>query len=172
MMKEKLSIYPISEQDISGIVQVVNDAYEGAPGSRSWTSEGHLVHGSRTTPDNIRQLFNQASTTIFKCVTETGDIHGSVVLEKKPDTIYLGMLSVNPYVQASGIGSMLIEYSEAYAKEHGLHSVTITVIDKRTELIDWYLRKGFRYTGNKIPFNNQSSVSRLSIQLVELRKEL
>ncbi|MFT3827661.1 MAG: GNAT family N-acetyltransferase [Chitinophagaceae bacterium] len=171
-MKTTFSITPIEEQDITGIVKVVNEAYQGEPGTRSWTSEGHLVQGSRTTAANVLHLFHQADTAIFKCTDDTGEILGCVVLERKPDTLYLGMLSVSPRTQASGIGSLLIEYGELYARTHNLSSVTITVIDRRKELIEWYQRKGFKLTGKQIPFSNQSSSSDLVLHLVELRKEL
>jgi GNAT superfamily N-acetyltransferase len=82
------------------------------------------------------------------------------------------MLSVLPGMQTAGIGSRLIQYSEAFAKEHEYNSVTITVIDKRRELIDWYRRKGFVPTGNLVPFSNKSSAARSSFALMEMRKAL
>jgi GNAT superfamily N-acetyltransferase len=93
-----------------------------------------------------------------------------VLLEKKKDTLYLGMLSVDPQIQASGIGKLLLAQAETFARQHQYKTITITVIDKRSELIDWYKRKGFQLTGNIQPFTNPSSTALANFSFVELQK--
>lgn len=169
---EVFKISPVTATDIPAVTQLINSAYKGEAGSKSWTSEGHLVEGERTTEEGLLELISRPGVTIFKCCDKQRAILGSVLLEEKDNTLYLGMLSVLPGVQASGIGSRLIQYSETFAREHGYPSITITVIDKREELLAWYRRKGFVPTGNKSPFSNKSSAPRSSFFLMELRKDL
>jgi GNAT superfamily N-acetyltransferase len=82
------------------------------------------------------------------------------------------MLSVLPGVQTGGIGSRLLQYGENFAREQQCNSITITVIDKRDELVAWYRRKGFVPTGTLIPFSNKSSAALSSFSLMEMRKDL
>ena len=171
-MDHTLSISLVTEHDIPAVTQVVNSAYQGESGSKSWTSEGHLVSGQRTTEDNLRDLIKPSSVTMLKCCNAQGDVLGCVLLEKKDNTLYLGMLSVSPQAQASGIGGLLLQHGEAFAREHQYHSVTITVIDLRHELIDWYRRKGFVPTGKLEPFANKSSSALASFSFMEMRKGL
>ncbi|SDF58460.1 GNAT family N-acetyltransferase [Chitinophaga filiformis] len=170
--QEVYTISPVTAADIPAVTQLINSAYKGEAGSKSWTSEGHLVEGERTTEAALLDLISRPGVTIFKCCDMQSVILGSVLLEKKETTLYLGMLSVLPGVQTAGIGSRLIQYSEAFAREHQYNTITITVIDKRKELIDWYRRKGFEPTGNEVPFSNKSSAARSSFSLMEMRKTL
>lgn len=171
-MNATFNISVVTENDILAVTQVVNGAYRGEPGSRSWTSEGHLVAGQRTTENILCDLLAQPSVTMLKYCNGQGDVLGCVLLEKKDDTLYLGMLSVVPQAQALGIGGKLLQQGEAFAREHQYRSVTITVIDLRHELIDWYRRKGFVPTGKLEPFSNKSSAALADFSFIEMRKEL
>lgn len=167
-----LHIKPATPDDVPAITQLVNSAYQGEPGSKSWTSESHLVAGQRTTEDLVRNLLQQPSNTIYKCTDDQQNMLGCMLLEKKPHTLYLGMLSVNPQEQASGIGRALVHQAEKIAHELNYTTITITVIDRRHELIDWYKRKGFVPTGKVEPFSNASSKALADFSFVELQKEL
>ena len=171
-MNETLTISLVIEQDLPAVTQVVNSAYQGEPGSKSWTSEGHLVAGQRTTEAILADLIKQPQVTMFKCINAQGAVLGCVLLEKKDNTLYLGMLSVSPRAQAAGIGARLLKHGELFAQEHQYPTITITVINLRHELIDWYRRKGFRPTGKLEPFSNKSSAALASFSFMEMRKEL
>ena len=171
-MNENLTISVVTEADIPELTQVINSAYEGEPGSNSWTSEGHLVAGQRTTEPILKELISKPGVTMYKASNQEGRALGCVLLEKKDGTLYLGMLSVSPKVQAGGIGKFLIRFSEDYARTHHYTTITITVIDQREELIDWYRRKGFEPTGGWEPFSNKSSTARGDFGFMEMRKTL
>lgn len=109
---------------------------------------------------------------MFKCSNAQGAVLGCVLLEQKDNTLYLGMLSVSPRAQALGIGGLLLKHAEAFAREHQYQDITITVIELRHELIDWYRRKGFVPTGKLEPFSNISSAALASFSFMEMRKEL
>jgi predicted N-acetyltransferase YhbS len=172
LMNINYHIQTVTENDIPAITKLVNSAYQGEPGSKSWTSEGDIVAGQRTTADSVRNLLQQPSVTMLKCIDEQETMVGCVLLEKKENTLYLGMLSVNPHMQTSGIGKLLLQYGEGFARDCGYDTVTITVINRRHELIDWYKRKGYRSTGNSQPFTNQSSKALANFSFMEMKKEL
>ena len=167
-----LHIQQATPDDVPAITRVVNSAYQGEPGSKSWTSESHLVAGQRTTEDLVRNLLQQPANTIFKCTNDEQKILGCMLLEKKPHTLYLGMLSVSPQEQASGVGRALVQYAENIARTNKYTTITITVIDLRHELIDWYKRQGFVPTGKVEPFSNASSKALADFSFVELQKLL
>jgi predicted N-acetyltransferase YhbS len=171
-MHTQYHIQPATHLDLAAVTKVVNSAYQGEPGSKSWTSEAHLVTGQRTREDIIDSLLQQPSTTLLKCTDEQQNIVGCVLLEKKKDTLYLGMLSVDPHVQASGIGKLLLQHAESFAREHQYNTITITVIDQRRELIDWYKRRGYKPTGNMQPFYNGSSTALADLSFMELQKDI
>jgi hypothetical protein len=65
-----------------------------------------------------------------------------------------------------------LQHGELFARDHGYDTVTITVINIRHELIDWYKRKGYRPTGNSQPFSNHSSKALANFSFMEMKKEL
>jgi ribosomal protein S18 acetylase RimI-like enzyme len=67
-------------------------------------------------------------------------------------SLYLGMFSVQPTQQGSGVGKQLLLAAEEYATYLGISTIYMTVISLRTELINWYKTKGYKETGEKQPF--------------------
>jgi ribosomal protein S18 acetylase RimI-like enzyme len=74
------------------------------------------------------------------------------LLVEKEQQLYLGMLTVSPELQNSGIGKKLLQQAEVHAQALGLPTIIMTVIAIRTELIDWYKRHGYADTGAREAF--------------------
>ncbi|MFN7127588.1 MAG: GNAT family N-acetyltransferase, partial [Brevundimonas sp.] len=69
------------------------------------------------------------------------------------DRTYLGMLTVEPSLQASGLGRRLLAAAETEAvARFAACRMEMTVIHRRAELIAWYQRRGYRPTGETRPF--------------------
>ena len=89
-------------------------------------------------------LLAQVDETLLGCV---------VIADSDAGLAYLGMLAVDPARQARGTGRALVAAAQALAHEaFGATRIEMTVIARRTELIDWYVRLGYRATGERRPF--------------------
>jgi ribosomal protein S18 acetylase RimI-like enzyme len=67
--------------------------------------------------------------------------------------MYFGMFAVDPTRQAGGIGAAVLSEAERIARdEWRVPRLVMQVIDVRAELIAWYERRGYRRTGEAIPF--------------------
>ena len=138
--------------DIPELVDLINSAYRGNPSRKGWTTEADLIEGDlRIDEETLKQLMNLPAAVVLKYV-ENSRIEGSVYLEKKANELYLGMLSVNPTKQASGIGKKLLLAAEQHAFKNNCDVITMQVISERKELIDWYKKYGFRDTGQLTAF--------------------
>ena len=62
------------------------------------------------------------------------------------------MFTVRPDLQARGLGRSLLDASEQFARARGARRMRISVIQLREPLIAWYERRGFRATGESVPF--------------------
>jgi ribosomal protein S18 acetylase RimI-like enzyme len=134
--------------DLPQVAQLVNSAYRGESSKIGWTTEAHLLEGQRTDAEKLQEMISEVDSHIL--LGFTGDnLVGSVHLKKKDsNSAYLGMFAVNPQLQASGIGKLLLQESEnSVAQWWGVSKILMTVIPLRTELIDWYQRRGYRRTG-------------------------
>ena len=138
-------------EDIASLNILINSAYRGEFSKKGWTTEAHLLEGSRTTEVELLGIIQDASHTILK-YSDNGKIIGCVLLKVKANELYLGMLTVSPDLQNSGIGKKLLRQAEVFAVEMQLPKIVMTVITVREELIAWYKRNGYVDTGAREPF--------------------
>jgi ribosomal protein S18 acetylase RimI-like enzyme len=139
------------QNDIPALNILVNSAFRGESSKKGWTTEADILGGIRTDENILTESLNEPKTTILK-YTEGDDILGMVMLKNQSDSLYLGMLTVAPDLQGSGIGKKLLHASEAFAKAEGLSKIMMIVISIRVELVAWYERHGYVRTGEVRPF--------------------
>ncbi|PXY47196.1 GNAT family N-acetyltransferase [Flavobacterium hydrophilum] len=161
-------------EDIPALVKLINSAYRGETSKKGWTTEAHLLEGKRTDEPEMTEIFLEPKNTILK-FTENNTIIGSVLLVDKGHQLYLGMLTVSPELQNSGIGKKLLAEAENQAKALGLSSIIMTVISVREELIAWYKRHGYLDTGEREVFPESEihvTISDEPLEFVFLEKKL
>jgi GNAT superfamily N-acetyltransferase len=139
--------------DVAGIVALVESAFRGDASRAGWTTEADLLDGRRTGPDEIGAMLADPDRRILVERDEDGTLLASVVLKRDGEAAWLGMLSVRPTRQATGIGRQVVEGAESWARTHWRSQrMRMTVIVQRSELIAWYERRGYRRTGETAPF--------------------
>lgn len=164
-----MTIEKITIADIPVLTDLINSAYRGGNG---WTSEGHLLEGSRINEQMLTTYLDDKTVTILKLTDGTNNIVGTVYLEVKENKLYLGMLSVSPDAQNKQIGRILLEEAEHFARQQHCSVITITVISARPELINWYERRGFIKTGytEAFPEDIYIGIPKQSLELIEMEK--
>ena len=142
---------PANSQEIASLV---NSAYRGESSKAGWTTEADFLGGQRCDENSISELIQKKDFVILTHVSGKNEIIACVHLEKKDDqTTYLGMLTVQPNLQAKGLGKILLKEAEDYSKKYFQSSkIEMTVIYLRKELIAWYERRGYKHTGETRPF--------------------
>lgn len=139
--------------DAKDIEQLLNSAYRGESSRKGWTTEADLIAGDRRTDEaSVIEVMSQPGSVILKYSNEQGFIVGTVNLQKHGSRLYLGMFSVSPTEQGSGIGKQLLKAAEKHAQKVQCTSIYMSVISLRKELIDWYKRNGYIETGERKPF--------------------
>lgn len=144
-------IQPATPADVPALNKLVNSAYRGESSRKGWDSEADLIDGSRIDEAILHDLIKEKNTTVLK-YTEGGVILGCVELRKESESLYLGILTVNPDWQSKGIGKKLMTAGEEFARQHGCKKIRMTVVSVRDKLIAWYIREGYRLTGERKPF--------------------
>jgi GNAT superfamily N-acetyltransferase len=169
-----MKIMAADPADIPGIARLVNSAYRGTGSKTGWTHEAHLLEGNRTNEEGISGLLKEPDGVVLKCLTDEGLIAGCVYLQKQGDRLYLGLLSVDPDVQGTGIGKDLLRASDDYARMRHCSIVFMTVISLRTELVEWYERRGYLRTGETQAFHHsiKFGIQKQALELVVLEKRL
>ena len=144
---------PRLSDEAGAISGLINSAYRGESSRRGWTTETDLVGGGRMDAATLAALIADDSNALLVIDGADGPI-ASVFLERHDGYAHLGMLSVRPSLQATGLGRRLLAEAEHWvAREWTLSRIQMTVIRQRPELIAWYERRGYQQTGELHPFD-------------------
>jgi N-acetylglutamate synthase-like GNAT family acetyltransferase len=119
-------------QDAEAIVSVINAAFRQA--------ESFLIDRDRIDLKTVRELLQKGS---FLVADDLGFLCGCVYVEPRGDRSYLGLLSVDPQRQKSGLGSKLMEAAEDHCAKAGSRFLDLQIVNLRKELPDFYHRRGY-----------------------------
>jgi GNAT superfamily N-acetyltransferase len=139
--------------DVPALRALVEKAYRGESAKRGWTHEADLLDDERTSDAELAGTIASERSRVLLAQIE-GTLAGTVTITDLGEArAYLGMLCVDPELQAEGLGRALIADAEDMAVEVFAATVMeMTVIDARPELIAYYERRGYVRTGETRPF--------------------
>lgn len=173
-MDQTHSISKATEKNIPDLLKLVNSAYRGETSRAGWTTEADLLDGIRTDESSLLDMLHHQDATILVCTDAASKIIGCVYLELIGMSLYLGMLSVTPGMQAKGIGKQLLKAAEVFARKKGCTTIQMTVISVRDELIAWYEKHGYSKTGETEPFPNDKKfgIPKQRLEFIVMKKNL
>jgi N-acetylglutamate synthase-like GNAT family acetyltransferase len=123
------------ESDLPALTALINKAFK---------VEAFFIVRDRLTLDEAQAFFHKGR---FLLAEQYGALAGVVYVELRGDRSYLGLLSVDPDRQKSGLGRRLMAAAEEFAREMGSHHMDITVVNLRTELPPFYRKLGYSEDG-------------------------
>ncbi|MBX6371866.1 MAG: GNAT family N-acetyltransferase [Acidothermus sp.] len=139
--------------DVATVVELVESAYRGESSRKGWTTEADLLDGQRTDAESVADLLRDPRSRILLGSDRSGVVACAHLRDLGDGRVYFGMFAVSPTAQAKGIGSRVLSEAEQVAAGlWGARELEMTVIMQRTELIEWYERRGYRRTGETRPF--------------------
>jgi predicted N-acetyltransferase YhbS len=122
--------------DAARITAVINAAFRIA--------EDFFIDGNRITQAEVEKSLTKG---VF-IVAENGDtLSGCVYVELRGERSYLGLLSVDPSCQQSGLGSLLMREAERYCRERGSQAMDILIVNLREDLPGYYQKRGYVHNG-------------------------
>ena len=122
--------------DAAEITRVINSAFRVA--------EEFFVDGNRISQTEVEQLLAKGS---FLLAEADDHLNACVYVELRGERSYLGLLSVDPSCQKSGLGSILMLEAENYCRERGSRFMDIYIVNLREELPAFYRRRGYVENG-------------------------
>jgi ribosomal protein S18 acetylase RimI-like enzyme len=153
-MDKDPSIRRATHADLTELHALVERAYRGEGAKAGWTHEADIIReGQRTSHDILAATIDDDNERLLMA-TEGDRIVGCVqISDRGHGTTYLGLLTVDPQLQAGGVGKRLIDAAERTAvAAFEAHAMEMTVIDQRAELIAYYQRRGYHLTGERRAF--------------------
>jgi GNAT superfamily N-acetyltransferase len=120
-----------SADDAEALARVINAAF---------IVERPIFDGDRTNPDGVRAYMQ---TGKFLLAEDGSGLAGCVYVELRGDRGYIGLLSVDPPRQGTGLGRKLMEAAEQFFREAGCVAVDLRVVSARAPLPAFYRHLGY-----------------------------
>ena len=149
----QIAIRAAASDDVAALHPLIERAYRGDTAKAGWTHEADLLFDDRTSAAELASLIADPDRVILLAHRD-GALIGCVQVARAGDDLaYLGMVTVEPTLQARGLGRRLLAAAESEAvARFGARRMEMTVIHRRAELIAWYERRGYAPTGETRPF--------------------
>lgn len=178
-MTTPLTFRKATADDIPALLPLIRSAYRGTGG---WTNESALLNDKRISPDALLAKITRPSGFVLVALhAETSALVACCEVELQPGAAhpvgYFGLFAVDPEIQGGGIGKQVMAQAEIHARdEMSVDVMEMCVIWTRSELIDFYLRRGYQHTGEKKPFPyaevHEGKALRDDLHFIVLRKPL
>jgi ribosomal protein S18 acetylase RimI-like enzyme len=143
---------PATPDDVPALVALIQSAYRGESSRAGWTTEADLLEGQRTDPEGVLAVIAGTDSRLV-AVESDGGLVACCQVEHRGGYAYFGMFAVRPALQGAGLGGLVLAEAERFAREEWKAAeMHMTVISAREDLIAWYVRRGYRRTGETRPF--------------------
>lgn len=181
--------------DIPELESLLNRCYRFEEG---WTNEAELIGGIRTNQDELKSVIADAQQYLFvypqtdtgdRDGEETGEILGciNVAIEGagQEDCAYIGLFAVNPELQGSGVGNVMLQAAETFVQscfpDHQVSAdgesndklIKMLVLNGRDKMLAYYERRGYVNTGKTQAFSaddNSVEAKDKELYFIEIEK--
>lgn len=145
--------------DAAQITDVINAAFRIA--------EGFFIDAERITIAEVEESLDKGD---FLLAEVDEKLNGCVYVEMRGTRSYLGLLSVDPACQQSGIGSLLMQEAEQFCRERGSHFMDILIVHLRDDLPPFYQKRGYMDNGTS-PFP-EGAETKVPVHFINMAKPL
>src|SRR6266404_7065746 len=129
-----IRIRQASDGDVEELTRLINAAF---------VVEQVVFAGDRVDDLGVRAYMSGGT---FLIAEDSSGVVGCVYIETRDDRSYLGLLSVQPARQGTGIGRQLVTVAENFARGSGARVMDLRVISARAEqLLPFYRRLGYDF---------------------------
>jgi ribosomal protein S18 acetylase RimI-like enzyme len=153
MPERPVDIRPAAFADVPDLHRLVERAYRGESARGGWTHEADLLETPRTSAETLAGIIGDPDQAVLLAFDGERLVGCVQVSRLSGEVGYFGLLTVDPGLQAGGLGRRLIAEAEGWAAGRwGASRMELSVVSVRAELIAYYERRGYRLTGETRPF--------------------
>jgi GNAT superfamily N-acetyltransferase len=127
-------------ENLEAVMGIINLAFGVA--------ESFFIDTDRIDLATVRDLAAKGS---FILAYDAASLAGCVYAAAEGERAYIGLLSVDPGRQRSGIGAALMDAAEEHCRKAGCRFADLKVVNIREELSRFYRRRAYAETGTE-PF--------------------
>ncbi|KAJ5360796.1 Acyl-CoA N-acyltransferase [Penicillium concentricum] len=143
-----------TEEDAAQLHKLVETAFRTTDSRKDWTDNLGLVSSFRPHVQEIIDVINKPDSVMLMATNDQNTLVGAIGTSKRDENYArLFRLAVDTSLQRGGIGRQILEYAEDYCRRTwGVRTVGLDALSCRKSLLAWYLRCGYKMTGETTPF--------------------
>lgn len=173
----ELQFRAATTDDASQIQQLVQSAFRTEDSRPDWTGLVELASGFSIGVEEVRDKINKPESVVLIAVAKEDSLVASIeVTRREANTGRISMVAVDDRYQRDGVGRRVLEYAEDYCRRvWNVERFSLNALSTRKALIDWYIRRGYRKTGEESPFPREKfgdHAMPADICFVEMEKDL
>lgn len=166
-MSQTLHFRTAHQGDIPRLLTLINTAYQALI-HEPWAEEVGMPDEPRATVDSLHSDLARTDGRIV-----VGEQEGQLVVcawlgEEEDGAGYFGMFAVDPECQGQGLGKKMLNEAVRQHEAEGRHCMRLAVIRPRRELMAWYNRQGFEYTGKSSAFDPGAGHAPVPLDVMEM----
>jgi ribosomal protein S18 acetylase RimI-like enzyme len=159
-LESTLVVRLATDADRARLIPLINSAF----------SIETFLEGERTDEASLAEMMQKGN--LLAAEESDGRLVGCVYTEVRGERGYMGMLTVDPARQRSGLGTRIMEAAEEHLRSKGCVAVDILVLNLRSELPPIYRRHGFVETGTQKEGLHRSTKPGVECHFILMSKEL
>jgi predicted N-acetyltransferase YhbS len=132
-----LHIRQANDTDAEALTCLINHAFQ---------VERFFLAADRLGAGEVRARLSRGT---FLLLEDSGELVGCVYAELRGESGYIGLLSVTPERQKSGLSRMLMNAAEDFFREHHCRLAELRIVNLRTELPPYYRHLGYQETATE-----------------------
>jgi ribosomal protein S18 acetylase RimI-like enzyme len=143
-----------SLDDAPQVQQLMESAFRAEDSRPGWTDDLGLSAEFRLDMKDVMAMISNPDSVVLLATDENNALVGSIGTCKR-DTNYarLFMLAVDQGQRRGGVGRQILAYAEDYgSRVWGVTTFGLNALSNRKQLISWYARRGYKETGETMPF--------------------
>jgi RimJ/RimL family protein N-acetyltransferase len=136
-----------NESDVAHLLKMINGSYRPENSHVSWSNESKYMSGDRINAPQLLETLQQPNSVVLVGINDNALV-SCVLIEQIEHAAKIGLLTVDIAKQQLGYGKATLHAAEKYAfKTFGSSEIKMHVLQIRSELIDFYMRRGYNRTG-------------------------
>ncbi|EAW12428.1 GNAT family N-acetyltransferase [Aspergillus clavatus NRRL 1] len=163
-----------TQDDALQIQQLVQSAFRAEDSRPNWTADMDLSSRFRIQVGGILEKIAKSDSAILIATDQSGALVASVGIQKQTaELARLSLLAVDQRHQRGGLGRQVLARAEGYCQRiWGARRTGLNALSTREELILWYMRCGYRKTGQLTHERIQNGLFTDDLCFVEMEKGL
>ncbi|KAL7815109.1 acyl-CoA N-acyltransferase [Trichoderma gracile] len=154
MATHNLQFRAATPEDAVQLQQLVQSAFRAEDSRPNWTGNAELASSFKIGVEEVLPRIVNPDNVVLMASDENNTLVASIEVAKRDNnTGRLSMIAVDQRFQQNGVGRFLLAYAEDYCRQTwNTERFSLNALSSRKALIEWYIRRGYRKTGETSAF--------------------